>query len=380
MIIGGGIHGVHLAVRLLGEAGVDPQRLTIIDPASSLLDTWRRCTSNTGMSHLRSPGVHHLDVEPYALFQFAGSSRARFARPKNRPELQLFTEHCDHVLSTYGLAERHLRDRATAVDLGCESVRVHLQGGDTLESRNVVLALGASELPRWPMWARRLVARSAKVHHVFDPGFVFEPKQWPGRVAVVGGGITAAQVALRLADAGRDVHMVSRHAPRVHQFDSPSGWMGPKYLRGYAKVTDLDERRRLITGARHAGSMPPEVHKALRRAVARGKVHMHLGDVERAMGESPIGLMLGERTLFVDSVILSTGFEAQRPGGRLVDQLVADHQLPCATCGYPAVDTHLRWHPRLFVTGPLAELEVGPVARNIAGARHAGTRILAANA
>ena len=156
--------------------------------------------------------------------------------------------------------------------------------------------------------------------------------------------------------------------------------MGPKYLRGYAKVTDLDERRRLITGARHAGSMPPEVHKALRRAVARGKVHMHLGEVERALGESPIGLMLGERTLFVDSVILSTGFEARRPGGRLVDQLVANHALPCATCGYPAVDTHLRWHPRLFVMGPLAELEVGPVARNIAGARNAGTRILAANA
>jgi hypothetical protein len=31
----------------------------------------------------------------------------------------------------------------------------------------------------------------------------------------------------------------------------------------------------------------------------------------------------------------------------------------------------------LYVTGALAELELGPVARNIAGARHAGERLAA---
>ena len=56
--------------------------------------------------------------------------------------------------------------------------------------------------------------------------------------------------------------------------------------------------------------------------------------------------------------------------------LVRDHALPCAVCGYPLVDRHLRWHPRLHVSGPLAELELGPVARNIVGARRAAERIL----
>jgi len=33
---------------------------------------------------------------------------------------------------------------------------------------------------------------------------------------------------------------------------------------------------------------------------------------------------------------------------------------------------------RIFVTGPLSELQIGPSARNIAGARHSGIRITAA--
>ena len=76
-------------------------------------------------------------------------------------------------------------------------------------------------------------------------------------------------------------------------------------------------------------------------------------------------------------MILATGFEAQRPGGVLVDDLIEEQGLPCAACGYPQVDGSLRWHPRVFVAGPLAELELGPAARNIAGARRAGERLVA---
>lgn len=78
-----------------------------------------------------------------------------------------------------------------------------------------------------------------------------------------------------------------------------------------------------------------------------------------------------------DRILLATGFETKRPGGLLVDRLIEDAALPCAACGYPLVDEHLRWHPRVLTTGPLAELELGPAARNIAGARRAADRILA---
>jgi hypothetical protein len=50
-------------------------------------------------------------------------------------------------------------------------------------------------------------------------------------------------------------------------------------------------------------------------------------------------------------------------------------QLECAGCGFPVVDDLLQWRPGLHVTGPLAELEVGPASRNIVGARLAGERL-----
>ena len=91
-----------------------------------------------------------------------------------------------------------------------------------------------------------------------------------------------------------------------------------------------------------------------------------------------IQLVTPSGAVAAQQVILATGFRSARPGGGLVDGLVESAELPCAGCGYPLVDRHLRWHPRVLVTGPLAELELGPSARNIAGARQAATRMLGA--
>ena len=60
-----------------------------------------------------------------------------------------------------------------------------------------------------------------------------------------------------------------------------------------------------------------------------------------------------------------------------LDDAIETYGLPCAECGYPIVDRGLRWHPRILVTGPLAELEIGPVSRNHSGAMRAGDRIAA---
>ncbi len=86
----------------------------------------------------------------------------------------------------------------------------------------------------------------------------------------------------------------------------------------------------------------------------------------------------GGTVLEVNRVLLATGFAGHRPGGKFIDQLVASASLPCAKCGYPVVDKALRWHPRVYVSGPLAELELGPSSRNISGARRAADRLVAA--
>ena len=73
LIIGGGIHGVHIATRLLADADIPADRLRIVDPGPRLLARWHDCTRTTGMTYLRSPSVHHLDVAPMSLQNFAGT-------------------------------------------------------------------------------------------------------------------------------------------------------------------------------------------------------------------------------------------------------------------------------------------------------------------
>ncbi len=377
LIVGGGIHGVHIAARLIAEAGVAPDRLLIVDPAERLLERWRVCAAVTGMSFLRSPTVHHLDLSPWSLRRFADNvdqpKSELYAPPYDRPSLALFNAHCEWVIERLGLGERHDRGRVTACDVSHAGVHVRVADGRELFARHVVLAIGASEQPSWPRWAPR---DEPRVQHVFAPGF----DGWPStreQVAVVGGGISAGLVALRLAREGHRVHLVSRHALREHQFDSDPGWLGPLHMTGFSQERDYDLRRAMIVRARHRGSVPPDVRAPLRRAFDHGHIRWHRAQVHEVVERrGSARLRLDNDVLEVERVLLATGFITARPGGAMIDELVASASLPCARCGFPIVDSALRWHPRIHVTGPLAELELGPSSRNIAGARSAGDRLI----
>ncbi len=378
IIVGGGIHGVHLAARLIAEGGVAEERLAIVDPASRLLQRWRLCTNVTGMSHLRSPAVHHLDVAAASLRQFAAEQKLRglqaFAEPYFRPSLALFNSHCDHVISKFGLADLHCQERALSCIAGDRSVFLRLSQSGWVEARQVIFAIGASERPLWPEWA----PNHAKIHHIFQPGFDGWPKSANERVTVIGGGISAAQLSLRLLEEGHRVRLITRHAFREHRFDSDPGWLGPRFTAEFQRQRSSSRRRDIIRRARHRGSIPPETHRLLRRAIYRKQIVWQQQEVEELIPTSEVVYVKYASGLIweADRVLLATGFEPQRPGGRMIDSLVKTAALPCGACGYPLVDRALRWHRRISVSGPLAELEIGPIARNIAGARAAGDRII----
>lgn len=134
----------------------------------------------------------------------------------------------------------------------------------------------------------------------------------------------------------------------------------------------------LIKQARYRGSVPPDIHCTLRAAIPRGALHWHEGEIARLdEHDTALTMRLANGTvLHPQRVLLATGFSSHRPGGALIDSLVESASLPCARCGYPIVDSALRWHPRIHVSGPLAELELGPTSRNIAGARRAADRLI----
>jgi len=391
LVIGGGPHGVHVAARLLGEADVPRDKVRILDDEDVLLARWRRSTRNTGMRFLRSPAVHHLDLSSASLRRFAEAGKAQhkcqpFTRPYSRPSLDLFDRHSDDVIAKARLGELHIKGRANALEIADDHVRVGLEdGASALEARYVVLSLGAPREPEWPAWARR-AAESATdqghpsaIEHIFAPGFDLDDNPGHDVIAVVGAGISGAQVALRCAEEGRHVLLVSRTPLRVHQFDSDPGWQGPKNMASFSRIQDPNVRRQKISEARHRGSVPPDVQAALRCAISEGSIQ-HLEGVEVEAAEFEAGrfrLSVGERELAADRVLLATGFAGRRPGEGWLDDAIETHGLPCADCGFPIVDRGLRWHPRVLVTGALAELEIGPVSRNISGAMRAGERIAA---
>ncbi len=188
------------------RGGRYPGETPYVDPGDALLTRWRTNTAATGMAYLRSPAVHHLDTHSDSLNRFAGGRRQRrrpklFAPPYRRPGLALFNAHCDRVVEAHGLADLHLQDRAERCAVDGRGIGVQCSSGREVQARNVVLAIGASEQPAWPDWAPR---NDPRVRHLFEPGF----DGWAtphGTIAVVGGGISASQVALRLAKEGRRV-------------------------------------------------------------------------------------------------------------------------------------------------------------------------------
>ena len=139
LIIGGGIHGVHIAAKLLGEAEVAHAQLRIVDPGDRLLARWRTCTATTGMTHLRSPSVHNLDLNPWSLLRYAGKRKTRkpglFAPPYDRPHLGFFNDHCDKVIDDFDLSSMHVRARASHCTVDCDHVTVKLSTGEALTTR-----------------------------------------------------------------------------------------------------------------------------------------------------------------------------------------------------------------------------------------------------
>jgi uncharacterized NAD(P)/FAD-binding protein YdhS len=244
----------------------------------------------------------------------------------------------------------------------------------------VLLAIGPN-VPLWPAWAQRLRAAGAAIDHVFDPHFRRTTLPPWGHAVILGGGITAVQTTLAMAQAAPGtVTLLSRHPLRVHQFDSDPCWIGPKCYNAFECNRDMARRRALLSAARHRGSVPPDVMQALRHTLTQGLIQHHLAHVldATAMSDGSIRLTLtGDMAaLTTDRLVLATGFDPARPGDPWLAQTIAALGLACGACGYPIVDQRLCWQKGLYVTGALAELEIGPVARNIVGARLAAARLL----
>lgn len=379
LIIGGGVHGTHLSLSLMRRNRISPDRLRVLDPHQEPLHAWRQRCAVTGMTHLRSPVAHHIGLGTKSLRRFAGRrklSRGTLQSPFDRPSLELFERHCQHLVHEHQLQELRIQGSAKALELGQNHVRVETENG-SLETRRAVLALGPAKLD-WPDWASEAKRAGAPVNHCFSPEFCHSSISSEGELLVIGGGQSAVQLALDLA-ARRpgSVTLLSRHPWRVAHFDAEPTWINSG-LRRFQTQRCMRTRRKLLNRARLSGSVTSRELRRFRCAEKRGHVRHHVGEVE-VWNKSSTGIQLtlahSGKELNCTQVLLATGFCATLPGGTWLSEAADAVDLPRAPCGHPIVDQVLRWHPRLHLAGSMAELELGPSAHNIIGARMAAERL-----
>ncbi|GAE36478.1 FAD-dependent oxidoreductase [Halalkalibacter akibai] len=381
-IIGGGIQGCTLANYLIKTNRTTISNLVIIDPNPEPLFTWKKCTKTIEMPFLRSPSIHHLDLDPFSLEKFAkseeGNRLTQFYGRYDRPSLVLFNKHCDVLFNEIQLEKSWNQGRVEQLVKVKQNWLIKLSDGREFESKNVVLAMGVSENPNWPEWANQLVNEGANVHHIYDNAVNTDNNSMDNMV-ILGGGISAVHTALKWSKRrpGK-VRLVTRHPFRLHQFDSDPGWLGPKKMNSFRKVTCLNKRRHLIINARHKGSIPQELKAKVLKEEKDGRLEIIVDEISNATySNGEINLKLKNTKIVTNQILLATGFNPAPPGFNWLTSIIKSEGLLCAACGYPIVsEKTLEWKDKLFVIGALAELAVGPVSRNISGARRGAERIV----
>jgi lysine/ornithine N-monooxygenase len=383
IVIGGGVHGCTVATFLLKKGKVTTEKLRIIDPHSEPMYQWRRNTELIGMEFLRSPGVHQMDTDPYSLQKFVRKQKRNkneFYGKYKRPALRLFNDHCDFILNEVDIKHSWYQGFVNSIKKHREIWKIKTASGELLEAKNIVLTISINDQLNLPNWVEQVKSSnlSNQVFHIYDNHLTnLENLQAP--IAVIGGGITAAHLCIKLSAMfpGR-VNLVKRHPFRVHDFDSDPGWLGPKNLASFHKISNYEERRRIIQQARNKGSLPQELFHKLKRLERENKLAIINGEIGSAYvdEENKLILKIENNEIRANSVILATGFLPSLPGKNWIAKLVEEQGLKCAACGYPVINKSLQWCPHLYVSGPLAELEIGPIARNISGARQAAEKIV----
>ncbi len=380
LIVGGGVHGTYLSNALIRQRVTHRSDLRVLDPHDEPLREWKKCTSNVGMKFLRSPKVHHLDLEPFSLKHYVeceSCEERNYIPPNDRPSLELFNRHAENVINRNGLKKLRINDAAVKIEPGRSFHSVY-GSNQTLKTRNIVIAVGNGK-PFWLDWASMIKTDGAKIMHVLDNCYCKKRIPEQAVVAVVGGGMSAVQTAISLASPNREVVLISPHSIRINNYDSDPGWMGPKYLRKFRSEPNYEIRRRWISEARNRGSVTHELYRNF--ALLRKKKRCRFF-AEKVVLADPIStdmillhLESGEITA-ANAIVLATGFEQDVPGGVMISDLAKDPGFRCASCGFPIPDRHLKWWDGIYLSGTLAELEIGPSAPNLIGARMAANKIV----
>lgn len=350
------------------------------------------------------------------------------------PSTALFRAYCDSLVRRYGLGG--VVQQATVKNIrygyadeigfsiptiGSETRLFAVETGDKFVhfAKIVVVASGpGSGVPLSQPQGHNLHLSSldstARLHtsHVFAPGGMCLPQRTKQRleskassvdIAIVGGGLTAAQLACTLLSTYptiSKVHINHRSKLKFKAFDVDLPWVtktrNTRMAEFWSAETDA-ERSEMLRTAKGGGSISPLFEKMeLRKWIRAGRVVIHEhttivdGHFDDDSGDWTLNLLktaspkpvLEDHNIEniqlkrVAHVFYATGASPNFPKIPYLRSLQAVHPLETIS-GLPVLTEDLAWSedvPMLF-TGALAALRLGPGAANLAGARLGAERI-----
>ncbi|MGF1668133.1 MAG: FAD-dependent oxidoreductase [Acidimicrobiia bacterium] len=364
VLIGAGPASLAVALALCDSLGAES--VMAVDPAGTWMADWRRRFRAHRIEHLRSSVFHHPHPDPDRFLDRCSESDMVVRDQYRLPGSGAFDRFIDEAVSEAGISHRVIADCAVDVCQGRTGVRVETASGSPVEARRAVVATN----PRSHQESGWYAIRGAETIDLNAADLVYR------RILVLGGGLTAARLAVAAVEGGADVTLAARRKISVRPFDILPGWMGPRFLRGFEAEPSWVERRRMVADGRE-GTMPPWARRSVGESVGRG-LRLKNGiawELEPA-GEVVVARFADGSVDCFDEVWQAFGGSPDVASSPLLTRVAQRHPNGVID-GLPVLDEELRWPGTdIHVVGALAALQLGPGAGNLHGHRRAARRVV----
>jgi cation diffusion facilitator CzcD-associated flavoprotein CzcO len=376
LVVGAGPAALSIATVLTCQEV--PAELEVVDPSGRWMAAWRHRFAAQDIPHLRSPAVHHPHPDPFALLAVTPREELTPSGGTRLPSTASFARFCDDLVHRQRLRDAVTPTRATGLEVDAEGrPTVHLADGTQRQPDRVVLATNARR-PAVPDPVRRLVGRDPRIRCGDEATLADTPVG--GHVVVVGGGLSAAHLAVGAAERGATVTMLTRRQLLVRRFDTHPSWLGPKKRAPFEAEPDPHARRCTIDQARGGGSVPHRMRRRLQDGQDRGLLELRCGVTITAVHAHDDRLRVRTSDGEVgraDALWLATGGAIDVATDPLCRPLCLGGRTTVAR-GLPDLAPDLSWPgTRVHLVGAAASLALGPTAGNLVGQRRAALRLAA---
>lgn len=365
LVVGAGPSGLGMINTLVREGAIKTDDVLVVDPRRLPLGQFAQHVGNIGMRDMRSPWTVSVDRNNDGLYNFA---EKRGCEPEcfTRPSFDVFQMHAEHVWS--GLNPAFLEDRVLGIAPGNRGKGWQVQiGAGMIDADNVVIATGLS--------AHR-VAPLDNTIPIPDKTIL----QTGGRVAIIGGGMTATNAAFALIDAG---HEVTLFAPRglITDRNEDNAWFSGVMGDGTCISHSAEDARRdfihydtrhrydTLTRGRIDGTVTSDHRAAFMGAVDQGAAFLERKRVVAVNSQDGRYTVVTEDASYPDftAVYDARGFRPNLDNLRSITGLVEAvgnqrHEQ------YPLVDDRTgAVRKGLYFAGALSAMSFGPAADTVAG-------------